>query len=54
MTLKDILYPDCGLCRGLRASMSVGLIIVLAVYAVQLFIINVEMNLKEREGSHGL
>lgn len=54
MTLKDFLYPDCGLCRGLRASMSVSLIIILAVYAAQLIIINVEMNLKAKEAHHGL
>lgn len=46
--LKDMLYPDCHLCRELRAGMAVGLIVALAVYATQLVIINVEMNLKER------
>ena len=46
--LKDFLYPDCHLCRELRAGMAAGLIVALAVYAVQLVIINIEMNLKER------
>jgi hypothetical protein len=49
MDLKDWLYPDCHLCRGLRASMALGLIVVLATYAAQLIQINIEMNLKERE-----
>ena len=51
--LKDFLWPDCHLCRELRAGMAAGLIVALAVYAVQLIVINIEMNLKERM-HHGL
>lgn len=47
-------WPSCHLCRELRAGISLGLIVILAVYAVQLFIINIEMNLKERTHEHGL
>lgn len=48
MDLKDFLWPDCHLCRELRAAMSIALSIILAVYAIQLWIINIEMNLKEK------
>ena len=51
MSLKDFLYPDCHLCRTLRASMCIGLIVVLATYAVQLVKINVEVNHDLRRGS---
>jgi hypothetical protein len=45
---KDWVYPDCHLCRGLRAAMSAGTAIVLAFYAWQLIRINIEMNVKEK------
>lgn len=47
MTLTDIIYPNCHLCRTLRASMCLGLIVVLGTYALQLLTINREMRQKE-------
>lgn len=54
MDVKDIIFPDCSLCRTLRAGICAGLMVVLATYAAQLIIINVEMNLKAKEAHHGL
>ena len=43
MHVTDIVYPDCHLCRTLRAAICAGLIVVLATYGVQLVKINVEL-----------
>lgn len=49
MTLTDAIFPDCHLCRTLRASMCAGLIVVLATYMLQLLNMNREMARKEQE-----
>ena len=48
MTTKDLLWPDCWLCRTLRASISIATAFVLLTYAWQLIQITVEMNRLER------
>lgn len=48
--LKGFLWPDCWLCRTLRASISIALAFVLLTYAWQLIQITIEMNLKEKAG----
>ena len=44
MTFKEFVYPSCRLCRGLRVSIATGLIVVLATYAYQLILLNIESN----------
>ena len=46
--LTDLAFPDCWLCRSLRISMSIGIVIVLLTYAGLLLKINVEMHYKEQ------
>lgn len=43
MDLKEWFWPDCHLCREIRAAMCAGLIIVLGTYMLQLLNINREM-----------
>jgi hypothetical protein len=48
MTFKELVYPSCRLCRGLRAGMAAGLIVVLATYAYQMVMLNIEQNHEQK------